>query len=92
MNKGADLNAFSDIEETDSFGPVNLVPAGGEHINMILIHIDRHMTVGLNRIRMEKDTVLLGNLANFLYGLNGTDLIVGKHNGNQNRVRTNRLL
>ena len=80
MHKGADLHPFSDIKEADSLRTVQLMSACAEHIDVKFLHIDGNMSVGLNRICMEQDPLFFGNSAYLLYGLYGSDLIIGKHN------------
>ena len=53
---------------------------GAEHINVILIHIDRQLAVCLDSICMEQDAVFMGDLADLLNRLDRSDLIVCKHN------------
>ena len=56
---------------------------------MKLVNIDRQLTVCLNRIGMEQNAVFLCDLTDLFDRLNGSDLIVCKHNGDQDRIRTN---
>ena len=53
MNERKNLNTFTDIHDSDAFWSVNLVTAGGKHINVHLIHINWYMSESLYRIRME---------------------------------------
>ena len=66
--------------------------ADTEHINMVLVYIDRHMGISLNRIRMENDPVLFCDLSDLFDRLNGSDLVVSKHNGDQDGIRTDSFL
>ena len=76
------FHACSDIEEADSPGAVQLVAAGAEHVNVALVHLNRQMAKGLNRVCVEQDSMLLRNGADLLDGLNGSNLIIRKHDGN----------
>ena len=60
--------------------------AGTEHIDMHLVHIDGNLCIRLYRIGVEQYTVLLRNLTDFGNGLDGTDLVVGKHHADQNGI------
>ena len=91
VNEGTQFQALADIQETDSFRTVQLMSAGAEHINLILIYIDRNLAESLYRIGMEKNAMLFCDSSNLLNRLNGADLIVCKHNGNQNSGRTDCL-
>ena len=59
------------------------MPAGAQHVNTALIHINWYLPERLDRIRMEEDAVLAGNPADFTDGLDGPDLVIGIHHRNQ---------
>ena len=88
MDKGTGLQPFADIQKTDPLRPVQLMGAGAEHIDLILVHVDGELSIGLHRIRMEQDPMLLRDPADLLYRLDGSDLVIGKHDGNENGIRT----
>ena len=89
MNKWSNLNRIAQIHNTDSLWPVNLMSTGTQHINMILVHIDRNMSISLYCIGMENNVMLFSNLTDLLDRLNGTNLIVCKHNRDHDRCRSN---
>ena len=60
--------------------------AGTEHVNMHLIYIDRNLRIRLYRIGVEQYTVLLRDLTDLGDGLDGTDLVIGKHHADQNGI------
>ena len=91
VDKGSKLQPLPDIKEAHALGAVELVGAGAEHVDMKLIHVDGLVAVGLDRVRMEQDAVLLCHFADLPDGLDGTDLIIGEHHGDQDRIRTDRL-
>ena len=68
------------------------MPAGTEHVDAAFIHVNRKLSVGLYRIRMEKNIMLSGNFPDFLNRLDRSYLIVGIHYGNQNGIRTDSFL
>ena len=59
---------------------------------MALIYIDRHMGISLYSVSVEQNTVFLCDLTDLLNRLNGSDLIVRKHNRDQNGIWTDRFL
>ena len=91
VDKGADLYALADIQKADSFWSVQLMAAGAEHIDSQLIHVDRKLAKRLNGVCVEQNAVLLRQPADLLYRLDRSDLIVGKHHGDQDRVRPDGL-
>ena len=66
--------------------------AGAEHINITLVHINGNLCERLHCVRMEQDTVLPGDLSNLCDRLDGADLIVCEHHGDQDRIRAERCL
>ena len=89
MDKGTDLHAPADIQKADSLGTVEFMSACAEHVNMQLIHVDGNLSECLHRIRMEQDAVFLRDLSDLPDRLDGADLIIRKHNGNQDRILPN---
>ena len=59
---------------------------------MVLVYMDRHLTKGLYGVCVEQNAVLMGNLTNLFDGLNGSDLVICKHHGNQDGLRTDGFL
>ena len=55
--------------------------AGAQHIYAALVHINRNMAESLDSICVEQNSVFLGNGAYLADRLNGSDLIVRKHDG-----------
>ena len=83
--------AFSDIDGTDAFGCPQFMTAHGKQVDVHFLHIDRHMAHSLYRICMEEDAVFLCDFTDFLDRLNGADLVIGKHHGDQDRFGTDGL-
>ena len=63
--------------------------AGGKHIHTQFLNIDRQMANGLYRIGVERNFVRLCNGGQFFDGLNGADLVIGGHDGDQFGIGTN---
>ena len=92
MNERTDFYTLTDVEETDSLRTVQLMSAGAEHIDVALIYIDRHLAISLHCIGVEQNAVFLCDLTDLFDRLNGSDLIVCKHNRDQDRIRTDCFL
>ena len=60
--------------------------AGTEHVNMHLIHMNGNLCIRLYRIGMKQYAVLFCDLTDLGDGLDGTDLVVGKHHADQNSI------
>ena len=90
MNEGTDLHTLADVEESDALRAVQLVSAGAEHVDVILVYIDRQLAVCLHGIGVEQNAMLLCDLSDLFDRLNRSDLIVCKHHRNQDRIRADR--
>ena len=55
----------------------------GQHIDVLRDHINRQMPGRLHRVGMEGYALRPAYLPDFRNGLDGTDLVVGVHNGNK---------
>ena len=91
MNKGADLHTLANVEESDALRAVQLVSAGAEHVNVILVYVDRQLAVCLYGIGVEQNAMLLCDLSDLFDRLDRSDLIVCKHHRNQDRIRADRF-
>ena len=85
-------DALADIDGAHALGGVDLMAGEGKHINVHGLHIDGHMTVGLNGVGMEHNALFMTDPAQLRHGIDGADLVVGKHDGDQRGVRPDRLL
>ena len=52
---------------------------GGEQVDVVRLHVDGQVPHGLHCVRVEEDAVLAANRAELPDGLDGADLVVGKH-------------
>ena len=89
MDKGSDFYALADVEKSDSLGAVQLVPAGAEHVDVHFLHIQRNLAKGLDCVCMEEDVMLLRHGPNLRNGHNGPNLIVCRHDGDEDGVWLN---
>ena len=91
MDKRTDLYALSDIQKSHAFRPIDLMGAGTEHINIIIVHLDGKLSECLYCIGVEQNAMLSGNLPDFFNRLYRSDFIVGIHHRNQYGLRCNGL-
>ena len=75
------------VESAAALGAVNLVRGERNHVQIVFLHVDRNFSGRLHAVGMEQDALFLGNLADFLDGLDHADFVVGVHDGDQNRFR-----
>ena len=80
VDKGTDLDTFSDIHKSDTFRSVDLVSACAQHIDIHRLNIDRHMAESLYCICVEQYAVFFRDLSDLRDRLDRSDLIIGKHN------------
>ena len=84
------LHTLADIQEADALGTMEFVRADRQHVDVHLLYIQRDVTERLNRVGMEKHAVAMSDFTDCLQRLNGSNLVVRRHDGNQHSIRTNR--
>src|SRR5689334_18161274 len=92
INDGRELHAgiaAAHIQSTYALRPVNLVPADGQQVNVVLLNVNGDFANGLYAIHSKENPAFLGNFADFRDGIDDTNFIVGVHDGDQNRRRLN---
>ena len=67
-----DTGPSPDVDGPHPLGPIDLVPADGHQIDVVLIDIDWDLAYRLSCICVEEDLALPTHLANLLCGLNDT--------------------
>lgn len=77
------LHGLFAVQRADALGGVELVAGEGEHVNVVLFHVHRHMTHGLYRVSVEQNAPLPAESADLPDGLEGADLVVGEHDGHE---------
>ena len=76
----------ADVESADALRAVHLVRGQGSEIHVHVIHVERNLSGGLHRIRVEEDAALASNLSDFLDVLNHADFVVRGHDRDQDRL------
>ena len=75
-----------DVERAHSLWPIHFVSRDGRQVNVLLQHIDWHLCHGLGGIRVKYHTALMTQLADVRNGLDNADLVIGRHDRNQDRL------
>ncbi len=83
--------AAANIKRAYTLRSVNLVGGDRQQVDIVLLHVHGNLADRLHAIDREDNAVFLGNLADFLDRIDDADLIVGVHDGDQNRLRRDRL-
>ena len=83
------LRAPANVERTHAFGPVELVGGKGEQIDTQGIYVRGNLAHALHGIGMQVDVLLRSQPADLLQRLDGSDLVVGMHDGDENGVGAN---
>src|ERR1035438_260151 len=86
IDHGGKLHAgilAADIQGADALGPIKLVPGDRHDIDILLVHVDGNFADGLNGVRMENDSALAANLADFGDRLQYADFVVRRHDRDQ---------
>ena len=76
-------SAAADVEDTDTFGRVDLVPRKREEVHAECLNVHRQFANRLHSIRMERDVVFLCNFTNLFDRLDCAVFVVDVHDGDQ---------
>src|SRR5690606_122177 len=79
------------VERSDALGPIQLVRGKGEEIHGGGAHVQRQLAGGLCSIRVKQHAALPAKRSNGTHFLNDADLVTHVHDGNEHRVRAQRL-
>ena len=74
------------VQRPYALGGVELVPGEGQHVDVVLHHVDGHMSHRLHGVGVEQHALLPADRADLPDGLDGADLVVGEHDGHQTGV------
>ena len=86
VNQRLERDALFDIEHAHAARAAELVRGEREHINAHRLHVDRHVADRLHRVRVELRADRMRQLCNLADRLNGADLIVRRHDGDERSV------
>jgi hypothetical protein len=88
VDQGLQCETTSDIERADTFRGVELVTSDGQQIDAEFVDLGRDFSHRLRCIGMDTDPALPRDRADFLDRLDGADLVVGVHDADQDRLRS----
>ena len=86
LDEVRDRNALSHIEESHALRPMELMGGGGQHVDVVVRHIDREVSDGLDRVRVEEDLLFAADRADLPDGLDRADLIIREHDGHETGI------
>ena len=85
-------NAPAAVQCAYALGAVELMTGEGEHIDVLLGHVDFQMAHSLDGVGVENYTGLTADGTDFGNGQHRADLVVGIHHGDQAGIRANSSL
>ena len=77
--------ALPDVQGADPLGTVDLVRGEGHQVDSHRLHVDGNLAHRLGRVAVEEDALLPGDPPDLRHGVDGPHLVVGRHDGNQDR-------
>ena len=86
MTEDRRLDPVTDVKRADSLGGINLVPGHREQIHPQFVHKGRDLAHRLGCVCVHKNALLAGQFGDVADGLDGADLVVGVHDGDQDGV------
>src|SRR6266403_2402690 len=87
IKKLAQTRATANVESADALWTVELVSGEGEQVDSKLVHVNRYFSCRLHGVGVEIDVPLLGDASYLIEGLDGAELVVGVHDGDQHSFR-----
>ena len=79
-------DALLDVQHAHAARAAELVRGQGQHVNAHLLHVDRHVADRLHCVRVELRADRMRQLGNLPDRLDGADLIVRRHDGDERGV------
>ncbi len=83
LDQAGEQDALAGVEGAHPLGPVEFVGRQGEHVDVFRPHVDGQMSRRLHRIGVEKDVLFPADGPDLSHRLDGADLVVGVHDGDQ---------
>ena len=84
-------DAVFDIQHAHAARAAELVRGERQHVNAHRLHVDRHMADRLHRVRMEHSAHRMGEFRDLPDRLDGADLVVRRHDGDERGVLAQRV-
>ena len=81
--------ATAHIQRAHALGSIHLVTAPGKQINIVALNIGWHFANPLRAVAVENNFLVMAQFANGWNFIDGSNFIVGPHDGNQNCVGAN---
>ena len=78
--------AAPDIQSAHALRAVHFVSGQRSDVHIHFVHVERNLSGRLNRIGVEQHAALARDLPDFLDVLNDADFVVGRHDGDQDRL------
>ena len=92
VDKGRHRNPVSYIQKSHAFRSVKFVGARTQQIDVILLHRDRDLGIRLHRIRMKQNLMVSCKPSDLHDRFDRSDLIVSKHDRDQDRILPDGML
>src|SRR5262249_14309055 len=83
-------HAVAHEQSADPLGRIGLVAGDRQQVDAELIHVGRNLADGLGGVGMKQHAALMGDAGAILDRLDGSDLVVGVHDADEDRARRNR--
>src|SRR5262245_26180741 len=94
VDDGRELNtriAAANVQSTDALRSVSFMAADGEQVDVVFLHVHRNFAYGLHFLDVKDNAIFLGDFADFRDRIDYANLVVGVHDGDQDRFWRNGL-
>src|SRR3989442_1591833 len=80
------------LDTANALRHINLVRVNLHDINVLLVHVNRNFAYRLGGVAVEEDAAFTADFADFGDGLQHANLVVRRHDGDQDRLGVDRAL
>src|SRR5260370_39959811 len=84
VKKLAQTCSATNVQSADALGRIQFMSGNREQIDLELVDVDRDFSRGLHGVSVEVDVGFLGEVADLFERLDGAELVVGVHDGDEN--------
>src|SRR6266853_660731 len=84
VEKLAQTGSATNVQSADALGRIQCMSGNREQIHAERVDVDGNFTCGLHSVGVEINVGFLGDAADFLEWLDGAELVVGVHDGDEN--------
>jgi len=79
-------DSFVHIQQADALLRVKFMTGKRKQVNLLFMHVDRHVAGCLNRIRVKQNSMLVADVGKLVNRLDCTDFVICVHDGHERGI------